>query len=77
MGELLFRGEFAAALTFINGTALVTAVKYADGIIDPGGNAKITDIGLAESFITKIGRRPDWNETKEVIELREAARRFR
>ena len=32
---------------------LVTAVKYVDGIIDPGGNAKITDIGLAESFITK------------------------
>ena len=56
---------------------LVTAVKYVDGIIDPGGNAKITDIGLAESFITKIGRRPDWNETKQVIELREAARRFR
>ena len=56
---------------------LVTAVQYVDGIIDPGGNAEITDIGLAESFVTRVGRRPGWNETEQVIELREAARRFR
>ena len=56
---------------------LVTAVLYIDGIIDPGGNAEITDIGLAESFVTKNGRCPDWDETGQVIELREAARRFK
>ena len=56
---------------------LVTAVQYVDGIIDPGGNAEITDIGLAESFVTRVGRRPDRNETEQVIELREAVRRFR
>ena len=56
---------------------LVTAVQYVDGIIDPGSNAKNTDVPVAESFVTRIGRRPDGNEIMQVIELRKAARRFR
>ena len=56
---------------------LVTAVQYVDGIIDPEGNAEITDGEVAESFLTRVGRLPDWDEIEQVIELREAARRFR
>ena len=56
---------------------LVTAVQYVDGIIDASGRAKIADLQLAENFVRRIGRHPDGNEAKQVIELREAARRFR
>ena len=56
---------------------LVTAVQYVDGIIDPGGTAKITDVGLARDFLRKVGRCPGWREMRQVIELREAARKFR
>lgn len=56
---------------------LVTAVQYVDGIIDPEGTAETTDGGLAKSFLRQVGRDPDWNNTEQVIELREAARRFR
>ena len=56
---------------------LVTAVQYVDGIVDPEGNAEITDGEVAESFLTRVGRLPDWDEIGQVIELRETARRFR
>ena len=56
---------------------LVTAVQYVDRIIDPGGNAQIADTGVAESFLARIDRRPDSDQILQVIELREAARRFK
>ena len=56
---------------------LVKAVQYVDAIIDPGGNAAITDVGLAESFVTRVGRRPGRDEVLQVIDLREAARSSR
>ena len=75
LNEVAIQPRAQAFLAYLK--QLVTAVQYVDGIIDPGGNAEITDMGVAESFVTKIGRRPDWNEIGQVIELREAARRFR
>ena len=60
-----------------NLTQLVTALQYVDGIIDPSGNAKITERGVAKSFVTGVGRHPNWNEIRQVIMLRQAARRFR
>lgn len=56
---------------------LVAAVEYADGIIDPGGSARVGDTGVAERFLASVGRRPDWTEIEQVIELRDAARRFK
>ena len=56
---------------------LIKAVQYVDAIVDPGGNAEITDVGLAENFVRSVGRRPDWNEIVQVIDLREAARSSR
>ena len=59
-------------------TVIVTTANGINAeIIDPGGNAKITDVSLAESFVKRAGRSPDWNEVMQVLELREAARRFR
>ena len=73
--DVVVRPRARAFLAYLK--QLVTAVEYVDGIIDPGGNAKITDVSLAESFVTRAGRSPDWNEVMQVLELREAARRFR
>ena len=73
--DVVIEPRASAFLTYLK--QLVTAVQYVDGIIDPRGNAKIADIGLAESFVTRIGGRPDWNQTQQIVELREAARRFR
>ena len=65
-------GEFLAHLK-----QLVACVQYVEGIIDPGGTARITDRDVAEGFVRRMGRRLGWNDFRQVIELREAARRFR
>ena len=65
-------GEFLAHLK-----QLVAAVHYAEGIIDPEGTTKITARDVAERFVKRFGRNPNWEEVKQVIELRQAAQRFR
>ena len=75
VNDVTVPGRAGAFLAYLK--QLVTAVQYVDGIIDPTGNGEITDGGLAESFLQRVGRLPDWEETEQVIELREAARRFR
>jgi len=56
---------------------LATAVQYIDSIVDPGGDAPFVDLPLAEGFLRKIGRCPSMDEVSQVIELREAAARFK
>lgn len=56
---------------------LAEAVKYIDSIIDPGGKVPITDRGVAGDFLCKLGCKPTWEQVRQIIELREAARRFR
>ena len=56
---------------------LVGAVQYIDSIIDPGGATNFTDLEVAEVFLRKNGRKPTWQGTTQVIELREAAHGFR
>ena len=55
---------------------LVTAVQYIDSIVDSTGTAPIADRGVAEAFLGKLDRRPTRDDVCQVIELREAARRF-
>lgn len=56
---------------------LVDAVQYVDSLIDPNDTVPFTDTTAAAAFLRKLDRRPEWQETRQVIELREAARRFR
>ena len=56
---------------------LATAVQYIDSIADPGGNAPVVDIPLAERFLRRLGRPLSMAEVSQVLDLREAARRFR
>ena len=56
---------------------LAEAVKYIDSIIDPGGKVPITDRGVAGDFLCKLGCKPTWEQVSQIIELREAARKFR
>ena len=56
---------------------LVEAVQYIDSLIDPGGNVPITDSAVAGEFLKKVGCKPTTEQVRQIIELREAARRFR
>ena len=56
---------------------LVDSVRYVDSLIDPSGAVRFTDTTAAATFLRKLDRRPRWQETKQIIELREAARRFK
>ena len=56
---------------------LVEAVKYIDSIIDPSGKVPVTDTGVAGDFLRKFGWNPTWEQVSQIVELREAARRFR
>ena len=56
---------------------LVGAVKYIDSIIDPGGKVPITDRGVAGDFLGKLGFKLTWQQMRQIMELREAARKFR
>ena len=55
---------------------LVEAVQFVDSAIDPSGEKPITDQAAAVAFLQKLHRRPTWQNTRQVFELREAARRF-
>lgn len=55
---------------------LIGAVQYVDSIIDPSGDRPVTDLAAAETFLRKLQCRPTWQNTRQVFELREAARRF-
>ena len=66
------------ALAFVSYTTqLVDAVQYVDSLIDPDGTAPVADSETATAFLRKLGRRPTWPHTRQICELREAARRFR
>ena len=56
---------------------LVEAVQYIDSLIDPSGNLPITDFGVASDFLQKLGCKPTTEQVMQIIELREAARRFK
>lgn len=55
---------------------LVDAVQYVDSLIDPNGAVRFTDTEVAAAFLRKFDRRPTPRDTRQIIELREAARRF-
>lgn len=57
-------------------TQLVGAVQYVDSTIDPSGEKPITDMAAAKTFLQNLQCRPTWQNTMQVFELREAARRF-
>ena len=56
---------------------LVKAVQYVDSLIDPSGRVPITDCDAASAFLRRVGCEPTWEQASQIIELREAARRFR
>ena len=56
---------------------LVEAVKYIDSLIDSGGTRRITDVDVASSFLRRLGCEPKEDQVRQIIELREAARRFK
>ncbi len=55
---------------------LIGAVQCVDSIMDPSGQKPVTDRAAAETFLRKLQCRPTWQNTKQVFELRQAARRF-
>ena len=56
---------------------LVDAVQYIDSVIDPSGDLSLTDLATATAFLQRLDRRLTSQHFRRVIELREAARRFR
>ena len=64
----------AAFITRVRQTS--EALRYIDSLIDPDGNLPITDHEAASRFLGKVGREVTPKEVRQVVELREAARRF-
>ena len=56
---------------------LVEAVQHIDSLIDPSGNASIVDFSVAKAFLLKLGCEPTTERIMQIIELREAAYRFK
>lgn len=56
---------------------LADSVQYIDSVIDPSGNLPVTDLAPATTFLQRLDRRPTWQHQRAVVELREAARRFK
>ncbi len=55
---------------------LVEAVKYIDSLIDSSGTRRITDVDVASGFLRRLGCEPKEDQVRQIVELREAARRF-
>lgn len=56
---------------------LVEAVRFIDSLIDPSGTAPVTDSDTAGAFLRQLGCEPTRTRVSQIIELREAAGRFR
>ena len=56
---------------------LADSVRFIDGVADPEGATRITDIDTATAFLETLGLRPTMQNIKRVLDLREAASRFR
>ena len=74
MNDVTVRPRARAFLAYAS--QLVDAVQYVDSLIDPNGALRFTDAKGAAAFLRKLDRRPTAQDTRQVIELREAARRF-
>ena len=72
--DVVIRPRARAFMAYLR--QLAAAVRYIDSIIDPGGEAHFTNVEVARAFLKKLERSPTWQEEKEVVELREAARGF-
>lgn len=75
MNEVVIRPRARAFIAYT--TQLIDAVRYVDSLIDPSGAVRFTDTTAATAFLQKHERQPQWPEMKQIIELREAARRFK
>lgn len=64
----------AAFIAYVRQTS--EALRYIDSLIDPDGSLPITDHEAASRFLGKVGREVTLKEVRQVVELREAARRF-
>ena len=73
--DVIIRPRARAFLCYIR--QLAEAVQYIDSFIDPSGNLPITDHGAASDFLQKLGCKPTMEQVMQIIELREAARRFK
>lgn len=73
--DIVIRPRARAFLCYIR--QLSEAVQYIDSFIDPSGNLPITDYGAANDFLQKLGCKPTMEQVMQIIELREAARRFK
>lgn len=74
MNDVTVRPRARAFLA--HASQLVDAVQYVDSLIDPTGAVRFTDTEVAAAFLRKLDRRPTPRDTRQIIELREAARRF-
>lgn len=74
LNDVVTRPRARAFIAYVS--QLVGAVQYVDSTIDPSGEKPITDMAAAESFLRKLRRQPTWQNTRQVFELRQAARRF-
>ena len=73
-GPVRYRPRAGAFIAYVRQTS--EALRYIDSLIDPDGTLSITDYGAARTFLEKVGREGTIEEVRQVIELREAARRF-
>ena len=55
---------------------LAESVKSIDALIDPSGGTSITDVDVADDFLRKLVHEPSEQQFRQIIDLREAARRF-
>ena len=55
---------------------LVDSVKFIDTLIDSDGTTSFTDSAVARAFLRKLGCEPTMEQVENIIDLRQAARRF-
>lgn len=72
----LVGGTSRAGAFVSNAQRLVEATQFIDSVIDPNGDLTATDAAAAKTFLQKLDLQPAWQNTRQVFELRRAARRF-
>ena len=72
----LVGGTSRAGAFVANTQRLVEATQFIDSLVDPNGDLPATDRAAAKAFLRKFDLQPNWQNMRQVFELRKAARRF-
>ena len=60
-----------------NAVPIVRSLQFVEQLVDPSGQTKVTDLGMAEKFLQRLGVQVTRERVTQIFDLRELAQEWR